>query len=331
MKMAIYDTHQFEKDYLEKQNVEFGHELTFLETRLSKSTALLGAHFPCVCLFTNDEATLENLTILAKGGVKLLALRSAGFNHVDLDAAKMLNIKVVRVPDYSPFSVAEHATTLILSLNRKICKAYNRVREGNFNLDGLVGFDLHQKKVGVIGTGRIGKVFIKIMKGFGCEVLAHDVMPDLQFEKEVGVKYTTLEKVLSESDIISLHLPLTKESKHLINRKAFALMKKGVMFINTSRGGLVDTQALIDSLKSEHLGYAGLDVYEEEADYFFQDLSDQILNDDVLARLMTFPNVILTSHQGFLTAEALKNIAHTTLLNVMEFEKNLILKNEVTK
>jgi D-lactate dehydrogenase len=183
----------------------------------------------------------------------------------------------------------------------------------------------------VIGTGRIGKVFIKIMKGFGCEVLAHDVMPDLQFEKEVGVKYTTLEKVLSESDIISLHLPLTKESKHLINRKAFALMKKGVMFINTSRGGLVDTQALIDSLKSEHLGYAGLDVYEEEADYFFQDLSDQILNDDVLARLMTFPNVILTSHQGFLTAEALKNIAHTTLLNVMEFEKNLILKNEVTK
>lgn len=329
MKVAIFDSHNFERETLNEANNEFQYELKFFELRLTKETALLAKSFDCVCAFANDKMDEEVLEILSQEGIKLIALRSAGFNHVDLIAAKKLNIKVVRVPEYSPYSVSEYAVGLILCLNRKIHKAYNRVREGNFSLDGLVGFDLHGKTIGVIGTGRIGQSFVRIMRGFGCHVLAYDLYPDQNFAQEVGIKYMSFNEVIENSDVISLHLPLSKDSIHLINEQVFARMKKGSILINTGRGGLVDTKALIKSLKSGSLGGAGLDVYEEEEKVFFQDHSGQILQDDVLARLMSFPNVLLTSHQGFLTREALMNIASTTFKSIHEFEKGVPLKNEV--
>lgn len=270
----------------------------------------------------------KSLKSLAAGGTQLIALRSAGFNHVDLASAQSLGLRVVRVPEYSPHAVAEHAVALILSLNRKIHRAYNRVREGNFSLDGLVGFDLNKKTVGVIGTGRIGFVLAKILSGFGCDVIAHDLAQNPKLI-EMGVQYTSIDEILRKSDIISLHVPLTPKTRYLIDEKALALTKPGVMLINTGRGALIDTRALIKSLKSGHIGYAGLDVYEEEEGLFFEDLSEQILQDDKLARLMTFPNVLLTSHQAFLTEEALGNIAQVTLQNISEFENGNDLKNEV--
>jgi D-lactate dehydrogenase len=330
MKVFVYDTHSYDRERFCKENENFNHNLNFYEGKLNEKSAALASGFDCVCPFVNDKLNQEVLSTLASNGTRLIALRSAGYNHVDLAAAKNLGLKVVRVPEYSPYSVAEHAMALILTLNRKIHKAFNRVREGNFSLEGLVGFDLHGKTVGVIGTGKIGTAFIKIARGFGCQVIAYDLYPNEKLAKELDFKYVPLEEIFERSDIISLHVPLSKETKHLINSKALEKMKSGVMLINTSRGGLIDTKALINGLKSGEIGSAGLDVYEEEEQFFFQDLSGHVLSDDVLIRLMTFPNVVLTSHQGFLTNEALGNIAETTLQNISDFQNGRELKNEVS-
>ncbi len=330
MKVAIFDTHRFEKEFFEKANINFQEALTFFEPRLTEQTAKLAAGFDVVCSFANDRLNSKTLSILNSYSIRLIALRSAGFNHVDLEAAAQLGMKVVRVPEYSPYAVAEHATALILSLNRKIHHAYNRVREGNFSLDSLVGFDLHGKTVGIIGTGKIGSVMARIMSGFGCQILAFDIRPKIELTEKYNVKYTSLEDIYHQSDIISLHVPLTPDTKHLIDEKAIAQMKRGVMVINTGRGALVDARALIVALKGKTIGSAGLDVYEEEEGVFFQDLSDQVLQDDVLARLMTFPNVLITSHQAFLTREALTGIATTTLKNIREFDEGRHLTNEVS-
>jgi len=328
MKIAFFDTHGFEKAIFQKTNESFHHEIAFFETRLTEETANLAAGYSCVCAFVNDRLNEKTLQAISAGGTRLIALRSAGFNHIDLNAAQALGLKVVRVPEYSPHAVAEHAVALILSLNRKIHRAYNRVREGNFSLDGLVGFDLNQKTVGVIGTGRIGCVFAKILSGFECQVIAHDNTQNPKLI-QMGIQYVALDELLRKSDIISLHVPLTPQTRYLIDEKALALTKPGVMLINTGRGSLIDTHALIQFLKSGHIGYAGLDVYEEEEGLFFEDLSGQILQDDQLVRLLTFPNVLLTSHQAFLTEEALGNIAEVTLQNISEFENGSVLKNEV--
>jgi D-lactate dehydrogenase len=272
-----------------------------------------------VCAFVNDELGLPVLEALAAGGTRLVALRCAGFNNVDLEAAERLGVTVVRVPAYSPYAVAEHTLALILALNRRLHRAYNRVREGNFNLDGLLGFDLRGKVAGVIGTGRIGEAMIRILHGIGCEILAHDPYPSETCES-LGARYVPLETLFAQSDIITLHCPLTPDSYHLIDDAAIATMKPGVMIVNTSRGEIVNTRAVIEGLKSGRVGHLGLDVYEEEGDLFFRDLSNRVLADDVFARLLTFPNVIITGHQAFFTNEAMDNIAHTTLQNVRDVE-----------
>ncbi len=330
MRIAIFDTHDFERPFFEKENISHEHELIFFQVKLSPVTASLADGFPCVCPFVNDDLSRPTLERLKAGGTSLIALRSAGFNHVDLQAASELGLTIVRVPEYSPYAVAEHAVALILTLNRKTHRAFNRVREGNFSLSGLVGFDLHGKTVGVIGTGKIGRVFAKIMQGFGCHILLHDISPDDNFAASLESRYVSLGAIYENCDIISLHLPLQKETKHLIDDNALKAMKGGVMLINTGRGALIDAKALIKHLKSGHIGAAGLDVYEEEAGVFFNDLSSQILSDDILARLMTFPNVLITGHQAFLTNEALSNIAETTLQNISAFEKHEKLKNIVS-
>lgn len=329
MKITVFDAHRFERAAFDQVNSRFRHEIEYLEPRLTEHTASLVRGSQAVCSFVNDRLTASALKTLKEQGVRLIALRSAGFNHVDLNAAAELDLKVVRVPAYSPHAVAEHAVCLILALNRKIHRAYARVREHNFSLEGLVGFDLHGKTVGVIGTGKIGAVFCRIMKGFGCRVIAYDVYPNGELERAAGIEYVDLPRLYRESDIVSLHVPLTPQTRHLIDGKALESMKPGVMLINTGRGALVDTHALIGALKSGRLGSAGLDVYEEEENFFFQDLSDQVIQDDCLSRLLTFPNVLMTSHQAFLTNEALGNIAETTLQNVADFENGLRLKNEV--
>ena len=329
MKIAFFDTHRFEKHYFEKANQQFDHSLAFIEPRLTEQTASLACGSECVCAFVNDRLNAATLEILKRAGIRLIALRSAGFNHVDLEAARSLGLRVVRVPEYSPYAVAEHAVALILSLNRKLHRAFSRVREGNFSLDGLVGFDLHGKTVGIVGTGRIGIIMIRIMTGFGCKVLAYDVNPNDKLATDLSFQYVSFDELLHQSNIISLHVPLTPETRHLIDEQALSQMKPGVMLINTGRGALIDTQALIQGLKKCHVGYAGLDVYEEEEGIFFEDLSEQVLQDDTLARLLTFPNVLLTSHQGFLTQEALENIAHTTLQNISDLEQGKELSNEV--
>ncbi len=330
MRVAVFDTHRFERDTFRTANERFGHELTFFEPRLTRHTAPLAAGFGAVCSFVNDQLDADTLDALHAGGVRLVALRSAGHNHVDFHAAKRLGLPVARVPAYSPYAVAEHAACLVLALNRKIHRASNRVRESNFSLDGLVGFDLHGKTVGIIGTGRIGAVMARIMHGFGCELLAHDVSPDGQLAERFGLTYVGLPELYQRSDVVSLHVPLSPQTHHLVGAEALAGMKRGVFVINTGRGALLDTGALIAALKSGHVGAAGLDVYEEEDGVFFRDLSDQVLQDDVLARLLTFPNVLVTSHQGFLTREALANIAETTLENVRAFEHGEPLANLVT-
>jgi D-lactate dehydrogenase len=329
VKIAFFDTHGFERTVFQKANESSHHEISFFETRLTDQTVNLAFGYPCVCAFVNDRLDKKTLQSLAAGGTRLIALRSAGFNHVDLASAHSLGFRVVRVPEYSPHAVAEHAVALVLSLNRKIHRAYNRVREGNFSLDGLVGFDLYQKTVGVIGTGRIGFVFAKILSGFGCNLIAHDLVQDPKLI-EMGVRYVAIDEILRKSDIISLHVPLTPKTRYLIDDRALSLTKPGVMLINTGRGALIDTRALIKYLKSGHIGSAGLDVYEEEEGLFFEDLSEQILQDDKLARLLTFPNVLLTSHQAFLTQQALEKIAQVTLLNISEFENGNELENEVS-
>jgi D-lactate dehydrogenase len=329
MKIAFFDTHNFEKTVFLKENKIYNHDITFFDTRLTEQTANLAASYPCICAFVNDRLDSKTLQIISASGTKLIALRSAGFNHVDLEAAQDLGLKIVRVPEYSPYAVAEYAMALILSLNRNIHRAYNRVREGNFSLDGLVGFDLNKKTVGIVGTGKIGSIMAKILKGFGCQILACDQMQNPELVAS-GIQYVSFDELLKKSDIISLHVPLTPETRYLINGKALSSMKAGVMLINTGRGALIDTQALIQYLKLGHIGSAGLDVYEEEEGIFFENLSDQILQDDQLARLLTFPNVVLTSHQAFLTVEALGNIAGTTLKNIADFEKGKNLSNEVS-
>lgn len=329
MKVAVFDTHRYDRAALERMNASgFDHDLTFFEPRLTAETAPLARGHAAVCSFVNDRLDARALELLQQAGVSLVALRSAGYNHVDLAAAERLGVAVVRVPEYSPFAVAEHALALVLALNRKIPRAAVRVRDWNFSLDGLVGFDLHGKVVGLVGTGRIGRVAATIFRGFGCRVLGWDLRED-EALVAAGVVYVELPALLSTADIVSLHVPLTPATRHMIDARALAQMKPGAMLINTGRGALIDSLALIGALKTGHLGAAGLDVYEEEEGVFFQDLSNEVLLDDVLARLLTFPNVLVTSHQGFLTREALDNIARTTLENIRAWEQRAPLVNEV--
>lgn len=329
MRVAIFSTKPYDREFLCAANEVHGHELVFFEPRLTSETRALAAGFPAICVFVNDQLDASVLTPLAHQGTRLIALRCAGFNNVDLVAARDLGLTVVRVPAYSPHAVAEHTVGLILTLNRKIHRAYARVREGNLALDGLLGFDLHGRTVGVIGTGKIGTVVAHIMMGFGCRLLAYDPVPNADCGA-LGVRYVSLPQLLADSDIITLHCPLTPETHHLIDARALSQMKSGVMLINTSRGALIDTRAVIDALKSGHIGYLGLDVYEEEADLFFEDLSNRVIHDDVFARLLTFPNVVITGHQAFFTREALSRIAETTLSNITDFEQGRACVNEVT-
>jgi D-lactate dehydrogenase len=329
MKVAVFSSKPYDRQFLEAANGPYGHELYFFEPRLTADTASLAAGYPAICAFVNDQLDAKVLELLNRSGTRLVALRSAGFNHVDLAAAEDYGIKVVRVPAYSPYAVAEHTVGLILALTRKIHRAYNRVREGNFALDGLLGFDLHGRTIGIIGTGQIGAVVARIMHGFGCHVLAYDPYPNPDLEGS-GLQYVPLEQLLAQSDIVSLHCPLTPDTYHLINSQSLRQMKHGAMLINTSRGALLDTAAIILALKSGKVRYLGLDVYEEEEDLFFEDLSDRVLQDDVFARLLTFPNVIITGHQAFFTRNALQAIAETTLGNISAFEKGQPLENEVT-
>jgi D-lactate dehydrogenase len=326
MRVAVYSAKPYDVQYLTAANS--GHELIFLEPRLSVETAPLAADADAVCAFVNDDLGEEVLEELAGLGVRHIALRSAGFNHVDLHAAERLGVIVTRVPGYSPYAVAEHGVALLMALVRKTHRAYNRVREGNFSLNGLLGFDLHGKTVGVVGTGQIGTVFARIMTGFGCRVLAFDPYPSEEC-RALGVQYVDLDELLAESHIVSLHLPVTPQTRHFIDADRISGMRDGVTLINTSRGSLIDTVAVIEALKDGKIGLLGLDVYEEEADLFFEDRSDRVLGDDVFSRLLTFPNVIITGHQAFFTAEALENIATTTIGNLTAAERGEALVNRV--
>ena len=328
MKVAVFSTKSYDRTFLEAANVGGQHELVFFEPRLNLETSVLTAGFPAVCAFVNDCLDAPTLRAIAQNGVRLLALRSAGFNHVDLAAARDLDLTLLRVPAYSPYAVAEHAVAMILSLNRKIHRAYNRVREGNFALEGLLGFDLHGKTVGIVGTGKIGALTAKILHGFGCRLLGYDVFhnPDCV---ALGMEYVALAQLFANSDVVSLHCPLIPETYHLINAGAIEQMKPGIMLINTSRGQLIDTKAVTKGLKSGKIGYLGLDVYEQETDLFFEDLSDRVIQDDVFQRLLTFPNVLITGHQAFFTQEALQNIAETTIGNITDFEQGRTCPNQI--
>lgn len=329
MKVAVFSTKPYDKEFLGTVNQKYGHELKFFSPSLDFETVILAERCEAICVFVNDRLDRKIIETLSQQGIKLIALRCAGYNNVDLKAAQELGITVVRVPAYSPYAVAEHAIALILTLNRKIHRAYSRVREGNFALNGLLGFDLHGRTVGIIGTGKIGRIAGQILHGFGCRILAYDLYPNAEFGEKYG-EYVTWEELLGQSDIISLHCPLTTQTHHLIDQDAIALMKSGVMLVNTSRGGLVDTKAVIQGLKSQHIGYLALDVYEQESNMFFEDLSESIIQDDVFERLLTFPNVIITGHQAFFTADALNNIAETTLSNITAIALNQSCPNVVT-
>lgn len=329
MKVAFFSTKRYDRAAFEEANAEIGHDLTFFEPRLTAQTASLAAGFPAVCVFINDVLNAEVLQALAANGTQVLALRSAGFNNVDLAAAAAAGITVVRVPAYSPYAVAEHAVGLVLMLNRKLYRAYNRVREDNFALDGLLGFDLHGSTVGVIGTGKIGLIFAQIMRGFGCQLVGYDAYPTPQFEALGEARYAPLPELLAAADIISLHCPLLPSTHHIINAETIAQMKPGVMLINTSRGALVDTRAVIDGIKAGQIGYLGTDVYEEEADLFFEDLSDTVIQDETFQLLQSYPNVVITAHQAFFTRNALGAIAQTTLSNITQLEQGLPCPNQV--
>jgi D-lactate dehydrogenase len=320
MKVAVFSTKPYDRDFLAAANREAGHEMVFFEPRLNGETTRLAEGFPAVCAFVNDELDAGVLLSLSRHGTRLVALRCAGFNQVDLKAAAQLGVAVTRVPAYSPHAVAEHTVALILTLARKIHKAHNRVREGNFALEGLLGFELNGRTAGVIGTGKIGAIVAQILRGFGCQILAYDVTVNPAVEA-LGGRYVPTDELFAHSDIITLHCPLVPATRHLINEESLARMKRGVMLINTSRGALVDTEAAIRALKSGRIGLLGLDVYEEEADLFFEDLSTQVIQDDVFARMMTFPNVLITAHQAFFTRQALEAIAHDTLENITAFEQ----------
>jgi D-lactate dehydrogenase len=321
VRVAVFSSKPYDERSLRAAVGASAHELDFFETRLSPDVAPLAAGYEAVCVFVHDDLSRSVLHQLAEGGTRLVALRAAGFNNVDLEVAKELGIRVCRVPAYSPYAVAEHAVALMLSLVRRTYRAYNRVRDGNFALDGLLGFDLHGRRVGVVGTGRIGTVFAQIMKGFGCELLAFDPYPN-ETITALGARYVSLEQLFAEADIIALHVPLTPETYHLVNRESLAQVKRGLLLVNTSRGGLIDTEAAIEALKDGRLGALALDVYEEEDEVgFFEDQSASIIQDDTFARLLTFPNVLITAHQAFFTAEALANIAETTMANLTAFEE----------
>lgn len=330
MKIAVFSSKSYDRKSLDHANSDAGHEITCFETRLNENTAALAEGFPAVSAFVNDTLSAPVLRRLRDAGTQIVALRCAGFNNVDLAAAEDLGITVARVPAYSPDGVAEHTAALILALNRKIHRAYNRVREGNFSLEGLTGFNLRNRTAGIVGTGKIGALVAGILNGFGCRLLAHDVAPNPACQA-LAVPYVTLPELLSRSDIVTLHCPLTPDTKHLINRDSIEGMKDGVMLINTSRGALVDTAAIIEGLKSGKIGHLGLDVYEEEGDLFFQNLSEEIIRDDTFTRLLTFPNVLITGHQAFLTHEALDAIAATTLGNISAFAEGRASGNELRK
>lgn len=318
MKIVFFSAQIYEQEIFTAINHSFEHQIDFVKAHLNSQTVKIAEGYSVACCFVNDDLSADIVKQLAQYGIKLIALRSAGYNHLDCQEAKRSGITVVRVPAYSPYAVAEHAAGLILTLNRKIHRAYHRTREGDFSLHGLMGYDLHGKTVGIIGTGKIGSVFAKIMSGFGCKIVAYDVAIN-EACRQLGVEYVNLADLYRQADIISLHCPLTPDTYHMINTDAFQQMKHGVMLINTSRGGVIDTKATIQALKSGKLANLGIDVYEEEGDIFFENLSDMPIQDDVLARLLTFPNVIVTGHQGFFTREALENIAKTTLSNIQTF------------
>lgn len=327
--IAFFGSKPYDEASFNEKNKDFGFELRFYKGHLNKNNVILTQGVDVVCIFVNDTANAEVIRLMAANGVKLLALRCAGYNNVDLKAAAECGIAVVRVPAYSPYAVAEYTVALMLSLNRKIHRAAWRTREGNFSLHGLLGFDMHGKTAGIIGTGKIAKKLISILRGFGMNILAYDLYPDYNFARENRVVYTTLDELYHSSDIISLHCPLTEQTKYLINDYSISKMKDGVMIINTGRGQLIHTNALIEGLKNKKIGSAGLDVYEEESQYFYEDRSDKIIDDDTLARLLSFNNVIVTSHQAYFTQEALSNIATTTLQNVKDFTLGKALENEV--
>jgi len=329
MKTAVFSVKPYDKKFLRAANGEDALKFEFYEERLNHHTAALAGGHRAICVFVNDLLDSHCLDVLHGHGVRFIALRCAGFNHVDLRHATTLGIKVTHVPAYSPYAVAEFALALILALNRKTHRAYNRIRDGNFSIDGLLGFDLHGCTVGIIGTGKIGVVFANLLRGFGVNVIGHDPFPNPAFTA-AGGSYVERDELFARSDIISLHCPLTPQTFHVVSEESIERMKKGVMIINTSRGALVDAKAVIRGLKSEHIGYLGLDVYEQEADFFYENLSETIIHDDVLQRLITFPNVLITSHQAYFTDTALGNIAETTVANLTACKEGAALKNEVT-
>jgi len=328
-KIAFFDSKSYDKESFEKVNKSFGFDIRYYKERLTMNTVSLTQGVDVVCIFVNAECDARVIERMAEYGVKLIALRCAGFNNVDIKAAHEYGIKVVRVPAYSPHAVAEYAVTLMLTLNRKVYRSVYRTREGNFKLNGLLGFDMYGKTAGLIGMGRIAKELIKILRGFGMNVVAYDLYPDEAFAREYQVKMVTLDELYEQSDIISLHCPLTEDTKFIINNDSITKMKFGVMIINTGRGKLIKTEDLINGLRSHQIGSAGLDVYEEEENYFYEDRSDKMIDDDKLALLLMMPNVIVTSHQAFFTREATHNIAVTTLQNILDFVEEKPLVNEV--
>ncbi len=328
MKIAFFSTKPYDRKSFELANKTFGHDITYFETRLTRQTVKLAEGFDCACAFVNDQLDASVLIALGAQNTRLVALRCAGFNNVDIHSAGELGISIVRVPAYSPYAVAEHSVGLMLALNRKVYWANSRVKEGNFSLDGLLGFDMRGRTAGVIGTGKIGECVIRILNGFGCKVIAYDKFKNPACE-ELGVEYVELNELFARADIVSLHCPLFSDTHHMINHDSIARMKKGVMIINTSRGALIDSRAAIEGLKSEKIGYLGIDVYEEEEELFFEDKTFEIRTDDVFARLTTFPNVVITGHQAYFTEEAVTAIADTTLQNISDYENGEELVNAV--
>jgi len=328
MKVIVFNAHAFEITFLKKHLME-GHDVKFVDVKLNEQTVALAKDFEATVVFIHDTVSANILESLKQAGIRFVITRSAGFNHINIEAAKRLQIRVANVPQYSPYAVAEHAVTLMLTLNRKIIRAHQRLMDLNFSLNGLVGFDMHNKTVGIIGLGKIGGVAARILHGFGCKILGYDVKPDETLVNEGHVEFTTLDELYKKSDIITLHAPLNQKTRYMINQESLSKMKDGVMLINTSRGGLINTRDAINAIKSGKIGHLGLDVYEEENELFFEDHSEDILQDDVIARLMTFPNVLITSHQAFLTHEALENIAWTTAKNLDCFAKNKKCENEL--
>lgn len=328
MKVAVFSTKYYEREYLNKFNAGTRHELIYFDNDLTQDSTNLTLGFDAICVLVNDKINKAVIDKISANGIQLICLRSTGYDNVDIAAAATRNIKVLRVPDYSPEAIAEHAVALILTLNRKTYKAYNRVRENNFSLNNLMGFNLYGKTVGVVGTGKIGRAFCNIMLGFGCKVIAYDIKESAAL-KEKDVEYKSFDQLLQEADIVSLHCPLTEQTQHLFNSSAFAKMKPGAMLINTSRGAVINTSDAVEALKCQQLGYLGIDVYDGEENLFFRDLSETIVQDDLIERLMSFNNVLITPHQAFFTKEAVEQIAITTIKNLTDFEKQLPLENEV--